>query len=119
MEYGNRKTLQSNPAPEPTAFTMRSIHDILAETGDEGLLQPPTPQPAKAPPVKAQPVQAPPVAAASAVIKQPPSAQVIAKRMQKVLPEIEPVQEALRAAVPEKKLLPFGKRLASRIFGRN
>ena len=49
MEYGTRKTLESEPAAEPTAFTMRAIKDILAETGDEGLLMKSSDQPAAQP----------------------------------------------------------------------
>lgn len=41
MEYGRREPLKSAPANEPTAMTMKSIREILAEQGQEGLLNPP------------------------------------------------------------------------------
>ena len=112
MEYGKRKVLQSNPAPEPTAFTMRSIHDILAETGDEGLLQPPTPKPVNPPspgPVVAKKAiePAPEIHAATDVAK---AAADAAARANAVLA----ANAAAKAAKPQS----FGQRLASKVFGR-
>ncbi len=122
MEYGNRKLLHSNPAPEPTALTMRSIHEILAETGDEGLLQPARPK-------AAQTTQSSPRAAG---IQAPPSASFVAHRTA-VAQKAEPVRDTAKvadAAARENSILTtntatkttkpqsFGRRLASKVFGR-
>ena len=115
MQYGNRKLLKSGPAPEPTAFTMRSIHDILAETGDEGLLQP-------AEPTSIQ-------STATAALQPPPSARVIAQCEIAPQAEITPMMDtaaeetpsvALAADVPDEAAKPqsFRQRLASKVFGR-
>jgi hypothetical protein len=112
MEYGRLKMLKSDPVVEPTAVTMRSIKEILEETGGEDLLlESSKPAPAAAPVVQrtARPAPKPrPVVQPGYV----PAASG---------PTARPDPGAVRSAKPGHTDAPprpsFGQRLAARLFG--
>ncbi len=117
MGYRRLDELESDPVQETTAVTMRSIKEILAETGDTGLLMgtsEPAPEPAAEP--KPEPAAKAKPAAQAAAPKPAPAAQpaapAAAPRAKAPRPAPEPtVSEAQR-------MQSLTERLASRLFGR-
>ena len=105
-EYLRRGMLQSAPAPETTAFTLKSIRELLAETGDEHLL--------RRAPAEAETPAAPPSPAPA--LQQPPRAA--SRRGASVLPDLVPATapEVDRAFRPSTKRS-LGARLAG-LFAR-
>lgn len=114
MEYMKRKELESEPVVEPTAVTMKSIKELLAE--DQARLEQAPPEPAAdnftdeaAPAAAAEPDPAPvaPVVPSRPVLQTPPA--VPARSRAETLPDLQP-------DAPEEQ---HRGSLLSRLFGRS
>lgn len=124
MEYNQRQELRSKPISERTSIMMRSVREILAEQGQEHLLDPESFQSAsEAPtmPPRAMPGAATAAATAAAAdkggIQRPPHMTgVVNPALNKAVRV--PAPSPFRSAAPETAPAPKSRSLLSRLIGR-
>lgn len=121
MEYNQRQELRSKPISERTSIMMRSVREILAEQGQEHLLDPESFQSASEAPT--MPPRAMPGAATAAAaadkggIQRPPHMTgVVNPALNKAVRV--PAPSHFRSAAPETAPAPKSRSLLSRLIGR-
>ncbi len=112
MEYQRLQTIESEPVIEPTGVTLRTIKEILAETGNLDLLIPAS-APAEPAPVKAEQAVIPPRVRPAALSMPSPSSDSTAE--QTFTPTAQVRFDAIAAPARDAE---HGRGLIARLFGR-
>ncbi len=122
MEYTPRQELKSEPISERTSMLMRSVREILAEQGQDHLLDAKNFQSAsEAPTMPPRPMPGSAQAAKKAGVQRPPHMQAVINPALSKAPEA-PAPSPFRAAGPELAAetapAPKSRSLLSRLIGR-